>query len=234
MTQAKARTTEARGRAPKHRVVVVEDHPLMRRAIVQTLKSEEDIEVSGEASSLGDASALIRRVHPELAIVDITLQDGHGLSLIDQIRGEAPDTKVLVFSLHDEELYAERVIRAGASGYLNKNAPPELLIQAVRRVLEGKMYCSEKTAERMLRNLSGPRPRQNDDPIRRLSDRELEAFELIGRGKTTHQVAEAMSVSHKTIDTYRQRVKLKLGVENNSELARLAVEHVMAHNRADS
>lgn len=227
---AKARQRRGSGGQSKPRVVVIEDHPMMRRAIVDTLTTQLDFEVCGEADREPTALRLIDKTQPDLALIDLTLEEGHGLDLIKRLKAVSPDTKVMVYSMHDDDLYAERVIRAGASGFVNKSASAQVFREAIERILAGGVHVSERVATRLIGRLCGDTERSEGDKpasdiMQQLSDRELETFELIGRGKNTREIAEQMNLSPKTIDVYRQRIKQKLSIDNNNELVRRAVEY---------
>jgi DNA-binding NarL/FixJ family response regulator len=186
-----------------------------------------DLEVCGDAPNPHTAMTLVRDLRPDLALIDINLQEGNGVDLVKQLKAMVPALPMIVLSQHDESLYAERVIQAGALGYVNKQESPQVILAAIRRALEGKLYLSEKMSERILGRLTADKHAPITDPIAHLSDRELAAFELIGRGKTTRQVAEELCISPKTVETYRQRIKQKLSLSNNSELVQQAVSWVV-------
>jgi DNA-binding NarL/FixJ family response regulator len=210
------------------RIVIVDDHPIVRLGIRQMLASERDLEVCGEAASADAAKQFIERATPDLAIVDLSLEQGTGLDLIRTLRESAPTLPVLVLSMHDEAHFAERVLRAGARGYIMKREAITGLVGAIRQVLAGRIYVSEHMAQAVLERLghdgAGP-----DNSLATLTDRELEVFDLIGRGLSTAAIAEQLEVSVKTIETYRSNIKTKLNLKDATDLIRFAAtwaEHV--------
>ena len=205
----------------KHLVLIVEDHPVMRRGIRDILGEMPDCTICGEAADAPDAFKQILEKKPDLAIIDISLHQGNGLELVKQVRAADEHVKLLVLSMHDDEIFAERAIRAGALGYLNKSAASTKLVEAVQRVLAGKVYLSVGTADTFLRRLSAGRA-DEPSPVACLSDRELEVLELIGRGQTTREIAEKMALSIKTVETHREHIKAKLDLKNTAQLSRFA------------
>ena len=203
------------------RILVVEDHPIVRLGIRQMLAAEPDLDVCAEAESADAAKQLIVDAHPDLAIIDLSWAEGTGLDLIRSLRESMPTMPVLVLSMHDEALFAERVLRAGARGYIMKREAITGLVRAIRHVLSGRIYVSEGMAQAVLERLGhdGAAP---DNPLANLTDRELEVFDLIGRGQSTGAIAEQMGVSIKTIETYRSNIKTKLNLKNATDLIRFA------------
>jgi DNA-binding NarL/FixJ family response regulator len=206
---------------PHVRILVVDDHPIVRLGIRQMLTAESDLEVCGEAESADDARQLIERVHPHLAIVDLSLAEGSGLGLIRSLRESAPSLPVLVLSMHDEALFAERVLRAGARGYIMKREAITGLVGAIRQVLSGRIYVSEGISQTVLERL-GQESATPENPLANLTDRELEVFDLIGRGLSTAAIADQLRVSIKTIETYRSNLKTKLNLKDAGDLIRFA------------
>jgi DNA-binding NarL/FixJ family response regulator len=206
---------------PHVRILVVDDHPIVRLGIRQMLSAESDLEVCGEAESADDASQLIERVHPHLAIVDLSLAEGSGLGLIRSLRESAPSLPVLVLTMHDEALFAERVLRAGARGYIMKREAITGLVGAIRQVLSGRIYVSEGISQTVLERL-GHESATPENPLASLTDRELEVFDLIGRGLSTAAIADQLRVSIKTIETYRSNLKTKLNLKDAGDLIRFA------------
>jgi DNA-binding NarL/FixJ family response regulator len=206
-------------------VFIVDDHPLIRRGLRQLFETQATITVCGEAGSIAEAINEVKRCSPDLVIVDISLPDGSGLDLIKRLHATNPDQLILVSSMHDERLLAERVLRAGAMGYVGKQEAPEHLITAVNKVLAGKVYLSEGVTEQLLINSyasnSAVKPQS---PIEALSNRELEVFEQIGGGFSTMKIAEHLNLSVKTIETHRAHIKEKLNLASSSELVRHAVQ----------
>ena len=208
------------------RILIVDDHPLVRTGLAQLIGDCPDLEVCGEAANMAEALRQVDELNPELAIIDLSLTGGSGLDLIEHIRARDRDTLMLVASMHDESLYAERVLAAGARGYINKQEAQERIIVAIRRVLGGKVYLSERMTERLL---SG-RVEANGDKrdIDSLSNRELQVFELIGQGVATSGIAEQLNLSTKTIETHQARIKRKLGLESAHQLTQRAIRWVMS------
>jgi len=215
------------------RILIVEDHPLFCRALAELIADEPDLTVCGQADSADAALGEIRRLRPHLAIVDLGLKDSNGLRLIEEIRNQAPQTKVLVASAQDEAMFAERVLRAGALGYVNKQEAAEVLVAALRQVLRGEVYLSPPMLKRILRTVPNGRPLERD-PITTLSARELEVFEMIGRGLSTKQIARRLHLGQKTVETHREHVKRKLGIANAIELVRHAVLWVLQRSTGGS
>ncbi|NIO33172.1 MAG: response regulator [Gemmatimonadetes bacterium] len=209
--------------APVARIGLVDDHALVRRGLAEMVDREPDMEVCGEAADASSALDMIEIAEPELVIVDITLKEGSGLELIKQIKVRYASVRMLVLSMHDEKIYAERALRAGAMGYLNKEEPADKVIEAIREVLAGRIYLSGQMADRILQRLVDREADLERSPIDALSDRELEVLELIGRGLTTRHIAKELHLSRKTVDTYRENLKAKLQLSTAAELVRFAV-----------
>ena len=211
----------------RRRLLLVDDHPVVRQGLARVIDEEPDLEVCGEAEDAEEALDRIEELSPDLVVVDLSLKGTSGLELIKRIRARFEGLKVLVLSMHDESLYAERALHAGARGYVMKQEDPQRLIEAARRVMDGELHLSEEMASRVLRRIfDGHEPGASADPVSALSDRELEVFEWIGRGRGTRQVAEQLKLSVKTVETYRAHIKEKLGISTASELVRHAVKWV--------
>ncbi|GIX49665.1 MAG: DNA-binding response regulator [Candidatus Tectimicrobiota bacterium] len=210
----------------RFRILVVDDHPIVRRGLVWLLAREPDLEVCGEAEDAAQALAAVEALRPDLAIVDIALRASSGLDLIKTLHAQVPQLPVLVLSIHDETLYAERVLRAGGRGYVMKQEATETLLQAVRQVLRGELYLSPRMASRLLAAFVQGRPAPVVSPLQRLSDRELEVFRLLGQGYSTRQVAAALHVSVKTVETHRAHLMKKLHLASAAELLRYATQWV--------
>ncbi len=210
----------------KMAVVIVEDHPMFRERLAELINREPDLAVCGEADNIRDGFELITRGGAEVAIVDITLQGSSGLELLKNLKAAGANVPVLVLSMHDETLYAERVLRAGAKGYITKSEASAKVMTALRQVLAGEIYLSPKMATRMLGQIAGG----GDSAVGldRLTDRELEVFQLIGRGLATREISEALSLGAATVETYRARIKEKLQLENGARLQQAAVQWVQA------
>lgn len=206
------------------RVLVVEDHPIVRRGIRDLLEAEAGWRVIGETDNAADALRLIQLQVPSVAIIDISIKGRDGLELTKAIRAQELAMPILIMSMHDEELYAERVLRAGANGYIMKQEVAEKVVAALRQVLAGEVYLSDAAHRRLLRGLGRQGSRDDSgSPYGKLTDRELEVFRLIGEGNTTRQIAGRLHLSIKTIETYRAHLKEKLGLRTGSELVRDAV-----------
>ena len=204
-------------------VMIVDDHPIVRRGLAQVIESEQDLCVCGEAEEPEQAMEVARKQEPDVAVVDIGLARGDGLELVRELRNRLPTVKALVLSLHDEAIYAERALRAGARGYIMKEAGGEEVIKAIRRVMDGEFYLSERMNARFLNRFASGGPAAGAKPVDALTDRELQVFRLIGRGRGTRDVADELGLSVKTIETYRERIKRKLGLRNAVELVQRAV-----------
>ena len=209
--------------AQKIKVLVVDDHPLVREGLVNLINQEADLEVCGEADNEPDALEMIRTGQPSVSIVDISLDNGSGIELIKSIKAMFPAVTVLVLSMHDESLYAERALRAGARGYVMKREAAKKVIQAIRCVLAGQLYVSDKITARMTEKFVEGRPATAVSPIEQLSNRELEVFRLLGLGQSTRQIADHLHVGFKTVQAYCARIKDKLKLANATELLREAI-----------
>ncbi|HMJ89103.1 MAG TPA: response regulator transcription factor [Candidatus Acidoferrum sp.] len=219
-------------RAPaKKQIFIVDDHPMMRDGLRQLIGSEPDLNVCGEADDAPQALQQIEALSPNLAIVDITLRTTNGLELIKDLHIRRPDLPVLVISMHDESLYAERVLRAGGRGYVMKQEGGKKILEAIRRVIEGRTYVSEKMAANILDIFSGRRL-ETASPVEKLTDREFEVFQLIGLGLSTKEIADRLHISVKTIEVHRVNIKQKLNVQTAPELIRFAVRWIESQGGA--
>lgn len=210
----------------KAKIMIVDDHPIMRHGLAQLINAQSELEVCFLAGSVAEALTAISASPPDLALVDISLPDRNGLELLKDITVLYPDVKVLIVSMHDEALYAERALRAGARGYIMKEEAADKLIAAARTILAGRIYVSGEMSTRIMEMFSGSKSGDQASPLGRLSDRELEVFEEIGRGKPTREVAEMLGISARTVDAHRAHLKKKLGLKDGSELVRYAVRWV--------
>ena len=210
----------------RKKVVIVDDHPLFRERLAQLINHELDMEVTGEAESAKDAIQLIRNTSPDLAIVDITLKGSSGLELIKSIKILSIGVLVLVLSMHEESLYAERALRAGATGYITKHQAADEVVLAMRRVLAGEVYLSEKMTSFFLKSLTATGVKSIPRPVDRLTDREIEVLELIGHGHKTRQIADTLQLGIATVDTYRARIKEKMNFRSATELQHFAIRWV--------
>jgi DNA-binding NarL/FixJ family response regulator len=209
--------------AGQRRVLIVDDHPIVRQGLRRMIETEADLVVCGEVQTEREARAAIRALVPDVVIVDISLAQGDGLELVRDVHAQQPELPMLVLSMHDELIYGQRLLAAGASGYIMKQAASELLLVALRRVLSGDIYVSESLS-RVMEEL-GP-ARLNgvaDDPIERLSNRELQVLSLIGRGLSSREAADGLGLSVKTVETHRQSLKRKLNLATNAQLLQYAI-----------
>ncbi len=207
----------------KAKVLLVDDHPLVREWLANLINQQSDLEVCGEADNAPKALQMIGVVNPAVAIVDISMEGGSGLELIKNIKAGYPNVMVIVLSMHDEALYGERALRAGARGYIMKREATKRVLEAIRSVLGGKLYLSDKMAMLMAEKFVEGRPKTAGSVIEKLSDRELEVFQLLGRGYSTRQIADELHVSFKTVQSFCARIKEKLNFANAAELLREAV-----------
>lgn len=208
------------------RLLLVDDHPIMRHGLAQLIRAESGLEVCGEAGSAREGLELAGRLQPDLVVIDLTLPDKNGLELLKDIQARHPGTLCLVLSMHDETMYGERALRAGARGYIMKEAAADHLINAARKVLSGGIYVSDSMASRMLEQVTGHRARGAAGGVETLSDRELEVLEMIGRGVATKNIAERLCISTRTVEAHRAHIKEKLGVGDGAALVRYAVQWV--------
>ena len=218
---------EAKKPAPKKgksKIFIVEDHPMMREGLTRLLNLETDLTVCGQADTAYETLKVIPALKPDILIVDITLPDGNGLDLIKDMKRRSIKTPALVLSMHDEALYAERALRAGAKGYIMKHELSKEVLKAIHRILDGEIYLSEKMGARMLHKIAGGKSVKDALSTESLSDRELQVFQLIGKGHGTRKIADELCVSVKTVESYREQIKVKLNVATASELTRYAVE----------
>ena len=208
----------------KTRILIVDDHPMMRDGLRQLIANEPDLEVSGEADDAAGALREAEALKPDVAIVDITLRSSSGLELIKDLHIRSPKTAVLVLSMHDESLYAERVLRAGGRGYIMKQEGGKKIIEGIRQIAGGHTFVSQAISARILDSFSGGGERKS--PVERLTDREFEVFQLIGQGLSTKEMADKLHVSVKTIEVHRVNIKEKLNIATAAELIRFAVRWV--------
>jgi DNA-binding NarL/FixJ family response regulator len=212
------------------KILIVDDHPLVRQGLIGLLSTQSDFEVCGEASGIADARFQADSQKPDVAIIDLTLEDGSGIELIKYLNETHPEMKLLVLTMHDELVFAERALRAGAVGYVNKQEVSRTIVKAIREILEGKLYLSRRATERMVQLAVGSKGQQGQSPIERLTDRELEIFQMIGQGLTTRQIATKLGLSPKTVDAHRERIKQRLELKNVTELTKHAVQWVLENH----
>jgi DNA-binding NarL/FixJ family response regulator len=211
---------------PQTRILIVDDHPMMREGLAQLIGGQQDMTVCGEAGNAQEALEMVRLLQPNLVLADITLPGRNGLELIKDIQALEASVAVLVISMHDEALYAERVLRAGGRGYVMKQEGGKRIMEAIRQVAAGKIFVSDKMSARILEIFSGRRTEAGASPVENLTDREFEVFQLIGQGMETKELARELHVSPKTIEVHRANIKAKLKVKSMAELIRYAVRWV--------
>lgn len=216
--------TQCEPQSRKSKVFLVDDHPIVRQGLALLINREADMVVCGEADGAPSALQLIPSVWPDVVVLDISLDGPDGLDLLKSIRLKDPVLPVLILSMHDESGYAERSLRAGANGYIMKQEATEKVLVAIRRILQGKVYLSERLTNRMLEKYVHGTASSKNDPLAKLSDRELEVFRLIGAGRGTRQIADELHVSIKTVESYQAHIKEKLGLRNARELLQHAIE----------
>jgi DNA-binding NarL/FixJ family response regulator len=207
-------------------VLIVDDHPVTREGLAIRLSREPDMQVCGETADLPEAIRLAKETAPDVAVIDVSLKTGCGIELVKRMRERCPHVKNLVWSMYPDALYSRRALHAGAAGYVNKEHAADVIVNAIRHILSGGVFFSSDVTESVLREaggLSGPLP----DPVAALSDRELTVFRLIGEGVDTHQIAERLHLSPKTVETYRARIRAKLGVDSGADVLRQAIHWVL-------
>lgn len=213
------------------RIMIVDDHPVVRSGLAQLLGQEEDLSVCAEAESLGAALEALEAERPDLVIVDISLEHRDGIDLIKEIRARGSDARIVVLTMHDESFHAERALRAGAQGYLTKQEASGKILDAVRQVLGGKLYVSQRLSPQLLERLITGNTDEDDPVTARLSDRELQVFLKIGKGQGTQEIATDLNLSVKTIETYRGNIKDKLGLGDSRQLMKYAIRWALDQGR---
>lgn len=211
------------------RILLIDDHPIMRHGLAQLIAIEPGMEVCGQAGSAMDGREAVEKLKPDIAVIDLTLPDKNGLELLKDLHTLVPGMRCIVLSMHDENLYAERALKAGARGYIMKEAAAENLITAIHRVLSGGIYVSDVMASRMLEQVSGQKGKAGTTGVGQLTDRELEVLEMIGQGTPTKLIAEKLSISARTVEAHRAHIKEKLGLTDGPALVRFAVQWVESH-----
>jgi DNA-binding NarL/FixJ family response regulator len=219
--------TQYNGAATKAKIFLVDDHPIVRQGLGLLIDREPDLTVCGEADGAPTALQAIASVQPDLMVIDLSLDGPDGLELLKTVRVKEPVLPVLILSMHDESIYAERSLRAGANGYIMKQEATERVLVAIRRILEGKVYLSERLTNKMLEQFVHGAGKTKADPVGTLSDRELEVYRLIGAGHGTRQIADELHVSVKTVESYQAHIKEKLSLKNARELVQHAIESTL-------
>jgi DNA-binding NarL/FixJ family response regulator len=212
------------------KVLIVDDHPAVREALSIQISRQSDLEVCGEAVDLADALQLFETEKPDVSVIDISLKTSNGIDLIERIKSRHQNACMLVWSMYNDSLYAERALRAGAMGYINKAHATDKIVEAIRCVLKGKIYVSQQITEKLLGQVSGRASDLESSAIESLSNRELQVFELIGNGLTTAEIAKKLHLGVKTIETHRQRIKTKLNLKTSAELAREAAHWLLKND----
>ncbi len=230
------RASNMTGTTAQRRVLIVDDHPIVRQGLRRMIEPEADLVVCGEVQTEREARAAIRALSPDVVIVDISLAQGDGLELVRDVHAQQPELPMLVLSMHDELIYAERLLAAGASGYIMKHAASDQLLIALRQVLSGGVYLSESLANNLgrSRNEGFGGASAGTDPIERLSNRELQVLSLIGRGLSSREAAESLALSVKTVETHRQSLKRKLNLATNAQLLQYAINWYASRSKAAS
>jgi DNA-binding NarL/FixJ family response regulator len=230
--RARPKTVAAPATGPRTsriKIVVVDDHPIIREQLAEVINQEPDLQVCGEAATRQEALKVVLATQPDVAIVDLTLPDVRGIDLLKDLEAQAPQVKILVLSMHEESLYGPRALRAGARGYVDKQSASANIVKAIRRVLSGELYLSDQLAQQMASTLAGKGNPLSSEPADRLEERELEVFERIGTAQSTREIAQAMNLSLKTIETYRVRIKRKLKLSDAASLRRNAIIWASRH-----
>src|SRR5271163_2376742 len=211
------------GKRRVRRVLIVDDHPIVRQGLRRVMENEEDLLVCGEAESVREARTAIKELNPDVVIADISLKQGDGIELVRDVRAHYPQLPILVLSMHDETIYAERMLSAGANGYIMKLAASEQFLVALRRVLEGGIYVSEAVGNNMIQKFAAGGAYISANPVDRLSNRELQVLHMIGKGMSTRETAASLNLSIKTVESHRQRIKRKLNLQTGTQLVQYAV-----------
>jgi DNA-binding NarL/FixJ family response regulator len=211
------------GKRRVRRVLIVDDHPIVRQGLRRIMENEEDLVVCGEAETARDARTAIKELNPDVMIADISLKQSDGIELVRDVRAHYPQLPILVLSMHDETIYAERMLSAGANGYIMKQAASEQFLVSLRRVLDGGIYVSEAVGNNMIQKFAAGGSYISANPIDRLSNRELQILHMIGKGMSTRETAESLNLSIKTVESHRQRIKRKLNLSTGTQLVQYAV-----------
>ena len=211
------------GQRRERRVLIVDDHPIVRQGLRRVMENEDDLTVCGEAETARDARTAIKELNPDVMIADISLKQGDGIELVRDVRAHYPNLPILVLSMHDETIYAERMLSAGANGYIMKQAASEQFLIALRRVLDGNIYVSEAVGNNMIQKFASGGAYVSANPIDRLSNRELQILHMIGKGMSTRETALSLNLSIKTVESHRQRIKRKLNLNTGTQLVQYAV-----------
>ena len=215
------------------RILLVEDHPIVRQGLAMLINEEAGLEVCGQAEDVAGGLAAVESLTPDLVVVDLFLKGSDGLELVKALRERRPTLPTLVLSMHQESLHAERVLRAGAKGYVMKEEATDNVLRAIRKVLGGEIYVSERVNSRLLSRAVSGKAGRGSEPLGRLSDREFEVFTFLGQGLGPREIAERLTLSVKTVDAHRENIKAKLGIKNGPALLRYAIEYAMGEQLSD-
>ena len=229
---APAEKIETESSGDRKKILLVDDHPMMRAGLAELINRQPDMCVCGEAGQPSEAFGLFSRVNPDLVLTDLSMPGRSGLEFIKDLIALRPDLLILVISMHDEIIYAERCLRAGARGYLMKESGSAGLLTALRLVIDGQIHVSSRMSESILRNISARKPRVSDSPVQVLSDREFEVFQLVGQGKSIRDIAAQLHLSPKTVDVHRGHIREKLGLKDVTALLCFAVQWLATQNSA--
>jgi DNA-binding NarL/FixJ family response regulator len=222
------------GKAQARRVLIVDDHPIVRQGLRRIMENEDDLTVCGEAETARDARTAIKELNPDVMIADISLKLSDGIELVRDVRAHYPHLPILVLSMHDESIYAERMLSAGANGYIMKQAASEQFLISLRRVLDGGIYVSEAVGNNMIQKFAAGGSYISANPIDRLSNRELQILHMIGKGMSTRETAESLNLSIKTVESHRQRIKRKLNLHTGTQLVQYAVNWFTGRESANN
>jgi DNA-binding NarL/FixJ family response regulator len=218
------------GKRPAARILIIDKHPIVREGLRWIIEHEDDLQVCGEADTIGGARAAIKETNPQVIIADISLNQGDGIGLVRDVRTDFPRLRILVLSIHDEAIFAERMLSIGADGYVTKQATSEQILCAVRCVIDGGIYASEAVASNIVQGPSSRKRPMSANPIERLSNRELQVLHSVGKGMSTRETAHALNLSVKTIEAHRQRLKAKLNLRSGSHLVQFAIHWLIREN----
>jgi len=209
----------------RHKIFLVDDHPIVRQGLAQLINHEPDLIVCGQGEDAYQSLKPIKEARPDLVLLDVSLKDSDGIELLKELKAQMPDLPVLMLSMHDEALYTERALRAGARGYVMKQEAPQTLLAAIRKVLAGQVHVSDAMGASLLQGMVGGKNPEGKLPMDRLTDRELEVFRMIGSGQTVKEIAEKLFLSAKTVEAHREHIKQKLNLKSSAELLRYAIRN---------
>jgi len=218
-------TPQSSTNSTKRRIFIVDDHPIVREGLAQLINNESDLTVCGKGEDPYQCIRAIKQAKPDLTLLDVSLKDSDGIELLKELRAQNQNYQILILSMHDESLYAERALRAGARGYIMKQEAPQTLLLAIRKVLQGEVYVSDRMSAVLIQRMVGNKKPDGTLPMDRLTDRELEVFRMIGAGMSVKEIADKLFLSIKTIEAHREHIKEKLSIKSSSELLRYAIRN---------